>query len=419
MTDSRSEKKLTSEALLASPENIVQILGRFRDSLSAMVFATGANPAEVRKTARMLGVDYNVFWQMAQIINSTDVLSTADHIPTVKRFSVLCEACRQRGASDSDIVDALGAMESIEQVVEICAGSREDFRDLVRGMSNDDVTTRQEGARKAAFRAQSTLWGVRADVNFKTVMAIPNADDPGRMDGIRFGGLAGFKRLRPIPWSMFRMMAGQDDGTPIKASISALDPEIDDPQALPLLKRFCSDSLPEIRTVVNQSGRCFDIVPGLIGIPGSINCVYGDRVTDFAYNYRTEDSRYYAAVFDLQTPAEHLQLDLMWHQSLDFTAYPEVFHLDRLNAPRGYNTTADEWNRLPLSTTARQINPTLAGIATHHYPEYRDLLDYVTSTIGIPVEEFRIFRFEMTYPTIPSAVVLRTTLRPVPSSDRS
>jgi hypothetical protein len=119
-------------------------------------------------------------------------------------------------------------------------------------------------------------------------------------------------------------------------------------------------------------------------------------------------------MIDLQTPAETLLFDFFVHKDLDFPTPPEVVHLDRLNAARGYNTSADEWNKLPLSAKVAQLGPASASIATHHYPEYRRLLDYTFDRIEIPLEEFKGFRFLMTYPTVPSAIVLRVPLLPAP-----
>ena len=183
---------------------------------------------------------------------------------------------------------------------------------------------------------------------------------------------------------------------------------------LPILKDFCSDPLPEIRGVETEYGKCFDISPGLIGNLGSVDCVFGDLIRDFIPVYRSGEERYHAAMIDLQTPAEILLFDFFVHKGLDFPTPPEVVHLDRLNAARGYNTTADEWNRLPLSATVALLGPASASIATHHYPEYRRLLDYTFDRIGMPLEDFKGFRFMMAYPTVPSAVVLRVPQLPSP-----
>lgn len=302
----------------------------------------------------------------------------------------------------------------LELLIELSAGNRESFWDLLQGLTNDDVTARQEEARKGAFRNQSSLWGVRARLTFRTSIGFPSTTDETRTDGLRLGGLIDFTRLRPVPWQLFRMMAYRDDGQAFPVKPEPLDPEITSHEELPILKRFCSDPLPEICSVQTEFGRSFDLQPGVIGNLGSVDCVFGEVVRGVVSKYSEENDRFYATMIDLQTPTEFLLFDLLLHKDLDFPDPVEVLHLDRLNAARGYDTMSCDWNRLPLSVGVTPFSPSSAGAMIHHYPGYRELLDYAFDRIEMSPEDFRGYRFQMTYPTIPSAVVLRLLKSPSP-----
>ncbi|MCK4773498.1 MAG: hypothetical protein KAT30_01890 [Candidatus Krumholzibacteria bacterium] len=382
--------------------------------MATMIVATGADPTKIRSTARMLELDNNHISPVAKIVSADDILAVAKNIPTAKRIEVLCQACRKRNATDADVEAVREATRNLERVIEISAGDRESFFDLLQGLTYDDVTSRQEESRRLSFRGNSSLWGIRARVTFKTVIHSPNADKPGWIDTVRLGGLLGLTRLRPVPWSLFRMNVYHDDGSVQDVTPHPLDPDIGDPLELPVIREFSSDPLPEIWNITTEYGKRFDIAPGPIGNMGAVDCVFGDRMLPFTDIYCDERDDSLAAIIDLQTPAEVLLFDLFLHRDFTFPTPPDVIHLDRLNTARGYNISSDEWSKLPLSAKVTQLAPGSAGCATPHYPEYSRLLDYAFDKIDRSPLEFRGFRFLLKYPTIPSAVVLRVPKLPRP-----
>lgn len=397
-----------------SPHEILDVILLVKDSLVQMLIASGVDPTKTRQTARMLELDHNYVWPATKINNTDDILVVAEHIPTVKRMEVLCTACRKHGASEESIEAVREAMQQFEEMVKHSAGDREGFSDLMHGLSYDDVTSRQEATRKMAFRAQSSLWGVQASVNFKTVIHSPVADAPDHFDCIRLGGLVGLRRLRPVPWSVYRMFAFNEDGSPTEQDYMPLDPELSSDFGLPMLKEFCTQPMPEINPVPTAHGKRFDIASGAIGNIGAIDCVFGDLLPNFDSIYQSEDDKFQSAMIDLQTPAEMLLFDFFVHRDLPFPLPPSVMHLDRLNAARGYSTKVNEWNQLPLSAKVREMAPGSVGCSAPFYPQYREIVDYAFSRLGHTARDFRGFRFTMTYPTIPSAVVMHMAKLPVP-----
>lgn len=394
------------DQLYGSPTEILEVIHLVKESLIRMISATGADPAKTRQTARMLEVDHNYVWPATRINNTDDILVVAEHIPTTKRIEVLCQACLKFGASEADITAMREAMAKFEHLVKVSAGDRESFSDLALGLTYEDVTSRQEATRKAAFRAQSSLWGVQARVNFKTAIHSPVADNPKRFHCVRLGGLVGLKRLRPIPWSVYRMAVYNEKGDLEEQTSTPLDPELGDSLELPLLKQFCSQPLADIYSIKADQDLRFDIASGPIGNVGALDCVFGDLLPDFDSIYATEDDKLQSGMIDLQTPTEMLMFDFFVHKDLPFQVPPNVMHLDRLNAPRGYNTTSDGWNQLPLSNQVTHLPPGLSGCASTFFPQYRDLVEYAFSRLGHSAHEFDGYRFTMKYPTIPSAVVM-------------
>jgi len=399
--------------IYGSPHEILDVILQVKDSLVQMLIASGVDPAKTRPTARMLELDQNYVWPATKINNTDDILVVAEHIPTIKRMEVLCQACLKSGASEADIEGVRTAMNRYEEMVKHSAGDREAFSDLMHGLSYNDVTSRQEPTRKMAFRAQSSLWGVQARINFKTVIYGPVTGAPDRFDIIRLGGLVGLRRLRPVPWSVYRMLAYNEDGSPTEHICESLDPNLSRDLELPLLKEFCTESMPEINTVTTEHGRRFDIASGPIGSIGAVDCIFGDLLPDFDSIYQAEDDKNQSAMIDLQTPAEMLLFDLFVHKDLPFPLPPEVMHLDRLNATRGFSMKINDLDQLPLSAKARPLSPGQAGCSVSSYPQYGSILDYAFSRLGFSAMDFQGYRFTMTYPTIPSAVVMNMAKLPV------
>jgi len=257
------------------------------------------------------------------------------------------------------------------------------------------------------YRGNSSLWGVRAKVSFKTVIHSPSKVKKDWIDTVRLGGLVGLQRYRPVPWSLYRMHAYSDDGTPWEVTTQPLDPDITDPMGLPVLREFCTDPLPEILDVDTDFGKRFDLAPGLIGNVGAVDCIFADQMSPFISLHNDDGNEDLSAMIDLQTPSEILIFDLFLHRDLGLTEIPEIMHLDRLNSARGYRTTGEELSHLPISSTIKLLSPGTASCATPSYPEYHRLLDYTFKMIDQPPMDFRGYRFMMKYPTIPSAIVLR------------
>ena len=393
---------------LGTPDEIVDTVHRVRNSLAAMIDASGANSMSARETARMLGIDRNLVWQVTKIIKANDILAAALDIPSIKRIELLCRVCSKKGASREVIDTVIDAMKRFEHVVENYAGSREAFSDLLQGMVYDDVTTRQEEIRKTVFRGNSSIWGVQARVNFMTGICYPSLRKTGMVDVIRLGGLIGFKRLRPVPWSVFRMITHFDDGSNCDIVRQALDPAIDAPSGLPLMADFCTDPLPEIETIHSEFGKFYDLKPGPIGKAGLLDIVFGDFVDSSDQEYWRENDQYISFNLDLHTPSEVALLDLFFHEKLRHVMPPEVLLADRLSKTQGFDTAWDERHRLPLSSQVRALPPGTAGSANTYYPDYPRLLEYSFEQKGLNVSQFRGFRFTMKYPITPSALQFRT-----------
>lgn len=400
-----------------SPEAILDVLLDVQQSLLRLLESARLDPTKGRETARALGLDRTLIWRVTRVVRTEDILAAIGDIPTSSQVDKICRACLDIGAPEVEVARARDAVDRFEQVVKECAGNREYFEAMVSGLVVDDVTQRQENARKLAFLSNFALWGAQAAVNFKTIIYLPNASDPDTIDAVRIGGLVNFKRSSAGRWPIHRIHAYTEAGENVPTVAEPVVADESQPQGLPLLRPFCSEILPEIIAVERKYGTRFDLEAGSFGIAGALTCVFAEVVRGFQGAYRDPamHNLFMASMNDLFTPSEFLVHDVFLHRDVVVGSAPEVMLLDRLTTTRGYNPEEDERNRLPLSAKILAVSPGPMS-ALKRYPAYLSMVQFVLDKLGFESGDFRGHRFTMTYPPVPTALVMRFGLpdRPGP-----
>jgi len=391
----------------SAPEDILGVLLELRVALNELLVAAGVDPAKTRATARELDLDRNLVWRMTRLASAEDILSVTRDIPAAKHFAKLCEVCRERGAASEAVGRVEAAVANFEAMVASCLGDRETLDALAAGLEYEDVTQRQESARKLAFMGNSSVWGVQARVNFKATLHAPSRERADRIRTARLSGLVQFRRLRQVEWPIHRVHGYNDDGSVIQLTPHPLEVRTEVAHDLPLLPQFCSHPLPEIRTVKTSYGRRYELPAGPIGNAGALTCVFADVFTPEFNRFRTETERYLASMIDLVTPSEAVILDMFLHRDLEFATSPEALLLDRLSIERGYQPGRDEQHQLPLSARPLRLGTGVAGAASPQFPEYGKLLQHVIGKLDHDPGEFRGYRVYLRYPPVPSALVMR------------
>jgi hypothetical protein len=397
--------------LYGSPDAILGVLFLVRETLTELIASVGADPSKTRDTARRLDLSNNYVWPVSRFINAEDILTAGSEVMDRVKFEKICDACEAKGAPEHLVIQARLAIDKFEEVITVSAGDRQSFSLLLTGLGFEDVTQRQESTRKLAFLSNSSLWGVQCRLSFKTVIFAPNAEDPHFVDAIRVFGMVDFRRLRSVPWPLYRMHGYHDDGTLRPGTGIPIEPVSDDPGAVPILPAFCSDPLPAMRSVKRDYGRRFDLCEGPIGNAGLLTCVIADRLVKWQPVYSVpEKNEFMGAMFDLVTPLENMLFDVYIDKSLPMSGPPECTLLDRLTAPRGIDPENDSVRQLPLSNRVLRLGPGLSGSASAHYPRYAALMEHVFRLTALKASQFQGYRLSIRYPQIPTAADLQWRL---------
>jgi len=400
-----------------SAEAILDVIYQVRQSLTQLLESVHLKPTKGRETARSLQIDRNLVWRVTRVIKAEDILSTISDIPTSQQVEKICGACEGLGAPEAKVSALRSAIAVFEQVVEECAGNREYFEAMVSGLEVDDVTSRQENIRKMTFLGNLGLWGVQARVNFKTMIYVPGTE-PHIIDCIRVAGLEGFKRSQPRQWPIHRVAACDDAGNAVSIKTTPILDDDSLPPGLPLLLPFCTGPHLDIVPMERPYGTRYDLAAGPFGNKGNLAFVFADKLTHAHEIHRTTDrgdDRYMASMNDLSTPSELVVHDIFLHKDLDIEGVPEVMLLDRLSTSRGYRHDTIENDRMMLSTRILNVSAGPVSSSISKYPDYSKILQFVLNHENLRADQFRGYRFTMTYPPVPTAVVMRLPLpeRPV------
>ena len=289
-TDHNQPLTSAQEELYGSPDAILDVLYLVRDALTELIASTGADPAKTRDTARRLDLSNNQVWPVSRFINALDILAGSSEVIDRVKFEKICAACAEKGAPQNLVDQARQAIDTFEDLIARSAGDRQSFSLMLTGLGLEDVTQRQESTRKVAFLSNSSLWGVQCRLSFKTVIFTPSSAEPGqiadKVDAIRVFGMVDFRRLRPVPWPLYRMHGYYDDGTICPGTGIPIESPLEGPGSLPLLKDFCSQPLPDLCSVKRDYGRRFDLCEGPIGNAGLLTCVIADRLVNWQSIYR-------------------------------------------------------------------------------------------------------------------------------------
>ncbi len=362
----------------------------------------GARPTEI---GRALGVDKTLAWKISRFVEEPDAVGAARHMPGSAGVEIVLKAAADRGVADARVDAVRSADERLRAFVRRHAGDRRSFEAMLARGGRDDRIESEE--RRALYKSGSAVWGVRAKAQFLVLALRPSRHDPDAIDVIQLGGMAGFERLRAdVPWIIRRLTNRTDTGASSTGfAREPLDPEGVQPggQGLPLIPRFCSRPLPEIRQFRADDGTVYDeIAPGPVGRHGAVSFVTGEiyrAAIPLRWSGDNREGRYTLAV---RTPVEGVVFDLLLHRDLTHFGEPStrVFGLleDRPGVGVGGAPMYEPEPAQRLGSPPVFQCPRLSGHAA--------MVAGALAMAGWDPEAFRGYRSELDFPPAPCRVML-------------
>lgn len=361
----------------------------------------GARPTEI---GRALGVDKTLAWKIARFVEEPDAVGAARHIPGSAGVEIVLKAAAARGVAEARVSAVRDADERLRDFVRLHAGDRRSFEAMLARGGRDDRIESEE--RRALYKSGSAVWGVRAKAQFLVLALRPSDSDPSTIDVLQLSGMSAFERLRAdVPWIIRRLTYRTDSGAQGGGFARVpLEPEgVQAEGGLPLIPKFCSQPLPEIRQFRAEDGTLYDeIAPGPVGRHGAVSFVAGEIYRSAIPLAWSDDNREGRYTLSVRTPVESVVFDLLLHKDLTHFGEPSVRLFGLLeDRPLGQSagaTMEDPRPALPLGAPPVLQSPRLSGHAA--------VVSGAMALAGWDLEAFRAFRAESEFPPAPCRVMM-------------
>lgn len=395
----------------------LRVLRRVRSAFAAIIQSLPGHPDSSQRISQTLGLHRKLGWQIAKVVYGPHLTMAATHMPGRSGITHFFDAAARHNTPPNLIGAAEQAVEAFERLIRVHASDRSSLEMMLatdrKGAAAEHI---QLAHRKAAFAAGSCIWGVQARTQLTAHFLHPAADGTS-FDLASLRGFIDFRRLRNnLGWVMERNKCvddnGQSRGAPARIPLEARPEDRGAAENVPLLSKFCSQPLPRFRRVAGSYGFTEDeLVEGPVGNKGLITFVTGEVDRNVASRYRDERNQIGEFVAEARTPCETLIFDHFVHQDLFGGREPELRVYSALRGPDAWQ----ERDRLPLPESLEDLGPGLAALQTPDVPRYEEMVLFVCETLKWDVERFRLYRVQMRYPPIPTAVVIRYEFPEPPS----
>ena len=397
-------------------EDVARTLTRLRSELSEVIAAV---PEEVRRGAdlhRALQIDRKLSWRIFKIASATDPVAAGPHVPSRANLRSFLRAATKQGVPAGLIEAASSAADEFEEMVAKHAGDRATFDSMVSALGSGETAQQLNLVhRRQAFRGQRHILGVSAKTQLKLV-ALRASKNPRLLDGVRVEGLIDLRQLRGnAPLILSYSGARDDDGCPMAVRREPLEP-ITGSHGMSLLRDFCSQPLPELRSVeVSQGFVMGELVAQDVGNRGTITCIEGHATPAALPRYSEKGNRVSGTLVAVRVPCEVLVLDLLLHKDAYGLVKPRSFvYAEHLRATTWIDGLQEQ-HRLPFNPTVDYLGRGASVLHTVNVPRYAELGKYVFERMDWDGEQFDVYRCRIQYPVMPSSLEVRFDLPEVPS----
>lgn len=363
--------------------------------------------------SRALSIDKTLAWRIFRCVEASDPFTAAQTMPGQNGMEIFFTAAADKGISEPVLRKANERYRAYEELIQRHAGDRRTFQRMLGSFSPEAQTDTAQAFRKAAFEANSFIWGVKVRTRV-TVHIIRAAEDGETVDIAAVGGFIDLVRMRPdTPWVISRTAYVSEDGLIQPAlprqPLAALgaDGQEWEPDSM-LLPEFCSKPLPRLsRQPVPGNYMETRLAPGPVGKTGATTLAYGEVYRSVAPRYRDQqpddDAKFYVR---LRTPAEHfigvtlVQRDIYTDRKPSFGVYGE------LDAELHHPAKLSDHQALPADAELEHLGPANGPIVwAREVPALGGLIEHACEKLGWPLADFDAYQVRQAYPILRSVAI--------------
>jgi hypothetical protein len=381
----------------------VLVLEELRPALAAVLECLSPSVARATDLGRLLNLDRNLSWSLFNAAHAHDARTLPSLLPGQRAMERFFAAAALHGVPDSAIDRARAAFDRFERLVARHARNRDAFVTMVAEIGAANGESANTGAdakhKRSAFRATSLLRGRQARVGLHSMVVHPSQRQ-GVLDRVFLKGMIGVHQTRrgmPLH-TAFRRWQRPASADPLAvAPYEALDPRESAPEAIGLLRDFCSQPPPTFRIKArSESFVSYGLVADGLGASSEVTYFTGHIARASAALPGAAPETDLALSTGIEMPTEVNISEVLIHESI---------WDDRLPAVNVYDWPLDgspaEFSDEDLLPTAEKVfclGRGLEGGRTPLVPRYVEMLAYVMERVGWNPAEFRLFRSRIDHP---------------------
>jgi hypothetical protein len=357
-----------------------------------------AAPTEVARASdlqRALKVRAPLAWQAFRLATASDPFGTVPHIPQAESMAKVLHAARKRGFRTEAVDAAASAYAEFDRFVDHHAGNRGTFDGMIAALGREASEQIGLRHRRAAFRANTQLWGFQARMRYSCCMRHPGAS-PGLMDTLSIRGWVALHALRDIPSIP---LVRRDHFLTYRHAVSELEAQSLRPM---LLEDFCSKPLPTIKTVREGNIAHEMLHLDAIGRTARVDCFIGDRTTDIPWDVTA------GMATMISTPCEELVMDFLTPCGSSQKAPVRTATFGSAGDVQQALTMADRLT-VPSKDSATYLGTSLEALDDPVLPRCPEMVGHVLRQAGLERMEFDIFRCRARFPILHTVVILEVT----------
>lgn len=383
-----------------------------RQALAELLSAMKVDPSEPQEISRRFGLDKTLTWRITRVVREENAWESVPHIPRRPSMLTFLRTMSEHGAPEPTVELVQTALDGFEEFIRTHTGDRDTLEAMLGPTATRSGAKRMETFRKQAVQANSAIFGVRARAQFATRFILPTRVE-GKLLTAGVNGFVDFRRLRSdVCWGVSTVeqwgvqIPEQDDKsfrvTPMDESVG---------QGLPILAKFCSQPLPALETTDLPGQRIrIDISKGPVGNTAAATVVLGWKWNEPVSMYESEPGEMGEHGIHLTTPVEAVIFDLFVHRSLGFAYELKPRMVSELQGVSAGPRSDSARHVIPVPDEVVDMGAGPPDLTTVEVPRYREMIEYATGNLGHTIADFRVFRYRLKYPPIPTLVLLRHPL---------
>jgi len=382
------------------------VMHRLRVAVEAIVHALPGHVERASELEKALKIAGTLAWKIMRLIGTEDRLCAAKFVPKPAALELFLKAAARAKVAPTLIESTRSAASDFEGLERVHADDRSALETMLDDCAAEVDPQSMLAHKRAAFRANRHVWGLQAKTHLVAGLLQPSAE-AGQVDLAWICGHVDLCWLRASARWVLSTSKLADEDQQVRRAM-AREPISDQPEVdgIPLLRRFCSEPLPQFQRVAVVPGVVHDEMLGNgLGNTAAVTYFTGEITRSVGSAMRDEHNIHDEVGANVNVPAEALILDMFVREDTFGPIRPEVLVFRGTLDCRQFPFT--EADQLHLGESMTYLGKGLGRVYSRDVPRYPEMCEYVFDKLGWEAPRFDLHRCRVEYPIVPSTVVMR------------